>query len=200
MPIILPEQQTFEKAPSGSHIATCYKVIDLGSQINDFGKGEKKVQHQVRITWKLPHAAMADGRPFSIGKSYTLSSNEKSNLVNDINAWRGKPFTPAEFGAFDIEKLISHSCFLQVVHATSKAGKLYAKVNAIMALPAGQKAVPLANKPTVFGLANFDRTVFEGLPEYWRNTIAASPEFKELMGHDDNQNEPLPENGEEAPF
>jgi hypothetical protein len=202
MPIILPEQKTFEQTPAGSHIATCYQILDLGSQISDFAndKGERKVNHMIRLVWELPNAKMADGRPFSIGKDYNFSSNEKSNLVNDINAWRGKPFTPAEFGAFDIEKLIAKSCFLQVVEATSKKGKPYSKVNAIMALPAGQTNQSLINKPLAFSLSTFDKEIFDSIPEYWRNMIAASPEYKQLTGHEDVQNGPMPELSDDIPF
>jgi hypothetical protein len=202
MPIIMPEQQTFEKAPSGSHIATCYQIVDLGSQISPFtdDKGEHKVSRKIRIVWELPNALMADGRPFTIGKEYTFSSSEKSNLVTDINAWRGKPFTPAEFGAFDIEKLIGKSCFLQVTDATSKQGKPYTKVNAIMALPSGQSSTPLINKPLAFSLSTFDKATFESLPDYWRNMIAASPEYKQITGNETGQNDPMPEMEEEAPF
>lgn len=202
MPIILPEQKQFEKAPSGTHIATCYQILDLGSQINDFGKGdEKKVQRQVRIVWELPNALMDNGLPFTIGKTYTLSSFEGSNLVKDINAWRGKPFTIAEFGAFDIEKLIGKSCLLQVTHPISKAGKVYAKVNAIMALPSGQLSASLINKPMTFSLSTFDKNAFEGLPEYWRNVISASPEYREIVGGDDtHNNEPVPELSDDIPF
>jgi hypothetical protein len=200
MPIILPEQKQFEKAPTGTHIATCYQVIDLGSQISDYGKGETKINRKVRLTWELPHATMTDGKPFSIGKDYTLSSNEKSNLVSDINAWRGKPFTAAEFGAFDIEKLIGKCCFLQVVHKTSAAGKLSARVNAIMALPPGQSSVPMINKPLTFSLATFDPAALAEVAEYWRNQIMASPEYKQLVGQDDGHNDPMPEMHEEAPF
>lgn len=202
MPILMPEQKSFENAPAGSHIATCFQVIDLGSQISPFAdeKGEHKINRKVRFAWELPNALMSDGRPFTIGKEYNFSSNEKSNLVADINAWRGKPFTPAEFGAFDIEKLIGKSCFLQVTEATSKQGKLYAKVNAIMALPSGQQSTALINKPTAFSLSTFDKATFESLPDYWRNMIASSPEYKSIAGNDGGQNEPLPELNDDIPF
>jgi hypothetical protein len=202
MAILMPEQKQFEKAPSGTHVATCYQILDLGSQINDFGKAdERKVQRQIRIVWELPNALMEDGRPFTIGKTYTLSSFEGSNLVKDINAWRGKPFTPAEFGAFDIEKLIGKSCLLQVTHPVSKAGKAYAKVNAIMALPSGQQSAKLINNTLTFSLSTFDKTAFESLPDYWRNVISSSPEYRELVGGDDtHNNEPVPELSEDIPF
>lgn len=194
MPILMPsEQQSFENAPLGSHIATLYQVIDLGTQINDYNPADKKIQRQVMFTWELPNTKMKDGRPFSINKTYTLSSHEKANLVNDINAWRGRAFTPAEFGAFDIEKLIGKSCFLQVIEKTSKKGKVYSKVGAIMALPAGQQSIVLINKPLAFSLANFNQEIFNSIPEYWRTMIAASPEYREIIGHNEqHENEPPP--------
>ena len=198
MPILMPEQKSYESTPLGTHIATCYQVIDLGSQISDFAneRGERDVHRRVRFSWELPNAQMKDGRPFSIGKDYTLSSNEKANLVSDVNAWRGKPFTPAEFGAFDLERLVGHSCLLQVVEKISKKGKPYTKVGAIMALPTGQKSLPLINPPLKFSLDNFDRAAFDLIPQYWQAMIKSSPEYKELFG---NEEQPTTDQGSELP-
>lgn len=205
MPIIMPEQKTFETTPSGTHIATCYQVIDLGSQISDFtnDKGERDIHRKIRFAWELPSALMKDGRPFAIGKDYNLSSNEKATLVKDVNAWRGKPFTPAEFGAFDLENLIGKSCLLQVEEKISKKGKPYTKVGSILALPSGQKSSPLVNKPLKFSLANFDRDAFNLIPEYWQNMIKSSPEYKELFDNEEKPTSDMSEverNFEDTPF
>ena len=186
MPILMPEQKSYETTPTGTHIATCYQVIDLGTQISPFknDKGEHPVHRKIRFTWELPNALMKDERPFSIGKDYNLSSNEKASLVSDINAWRGKPFTQAEFGAFDLENLVGKSCLLQVTETVSKQGKPYTKVGAIMALPSGQKSLSLMNAPLKFSLANFDQNTFNLIPQYWQDMIKSSPEYKELFGNE----------------
>lgn len=175
--LVLPKQNEYEQAPIGVHTATCYQVIDLGSQIKEFN-GEKKVNREIRVTWELPEALMADGKPFSISKFYTYSSHEKSNLLKDLNAWRGKPFTKEDFGTFDLTKLLGKSCNIQISH--TEKGK--AKVSTVMALKAGEKAPALVNKPLWLSLDKFDQTVFDSLSEFLRTTIAASPEYRELKG------------------
>lgn len=91
-----PSDAEFELAPAGTHIAVCYRVIDLGTQETTF-KGEVKHQHKILISWEIPDEKMKDGRPFTIGKRYTWSMSEKANLRNDLESWRGK-FTAADFG------------------------------------------------------------------------------------------------------
>lgn len=200
MSLTLPPKQEFEMAPQGTHIATCYQVIDLGSQISEFN-GEKKIHRKVRISWELSSELMKDGRPFSVNKTYNLSSNDKSSLVIDINAWRGKPFTTEEFGSFDLTKLLGKSCMLQVMYNESK-GKTYANVKAVMALPKGQASTPLTNPAVGFSLGDFNQSVFDGLTDYLKQMIMASPEFKELKGIDDgNHGQEISEMPtEECPF
>jgi len=197
MSITLPKQNEFETAPQGTHFATCFQVIDLGSQISEFN-GEKKVHRKLRMAWELPDELMKDGRPFSVNKSYNLSSNEKATLVVDVNSWRGRPFTTEEFGSFDLTILVGKSCLLQVVWKESK-GKTFANVGAVMALPKGQTSKTLINPPVKFSLDNFDQAVFDGLSEYLRTTISASPEYKQLKGTNDAEVNEAPAS-EEAPF
>lgn len=193
--LTLPEQKAFEVTPTGTHIAVCIKVIDLGTQIATYKQpdGSHKVNREVRIEWELPNKKMKDGRPFGVNKKYTLSSNEKSNLVTDVNAWRGRPFTPAEFGAFDLSKLLGKGCMLQVVHK-DVAGKIYSNVKGVMALPEGTTVPPPENPLVKFDLSNFDQTVFDGLSDYLKKIISSSPEYKEI--HGDEQ----PSNAESADY
>lgn len=187
--LTLPEQQKFEETPAGTHIAVCFQIIDLGSQISAFkdAKGEHKVNHKIRVGWELSNEHMKDGRPFAVGKDYTLSSNDRSNLVSDINAWRGKPFTTEEFGSFDISKLLGKACMLQVEN-TEKDGKIRSKVKGVMAMPKGAVS-PVAQNPMVkFDLSNFDQTVYDALPEWIRKIIASSPEYIELHGSGEPSN------------
>jgi len=75
MPIILPEEQSYELAPAGSHTAVCFRVADLGTQTGIYGP-----KQQILISWELPDEQMADGRPFTISRRYTFSSSHQSTL------------------------------------------------------------------------------------------------------------------------
>ena len=82
------EGGNFEPAPAGTHVAICYRVIDLGTQESVYN-GEKKSARKVLISWELPNEEKADGKPFVISATYTWSMHEKSTLRKTLEAWRG---------------------------------------------------------------------------------------------------------------
>lgn len=180
----MPEKGAdFELPPAGAHIAVCYRVIDLGTQETTF-KGQKKHTHQILISWELPDEPMRDGRPFSVHKRYTYSSNEKANLRKDLESWRGKKFEDAEFGTWDIGTIISAGCMINIVH-DDKGDKVYANIASIMRLPKGTKATPPANATVVFSLdpEEFDSGIFEKLGDNLCSQIAKSPEYAKATGN-----------------
>lgn len=193
MPNVMPKQGAdFELPPQGSHIAVCYRVVDLGTQETNF---QGKVSHKpkILISWELPEELMQNGRPFTIGKSYTLSSHSKSNLRQDLESWRGKKFEEWEFGEFDIGKLIGVGCMLGVVHNETERGT-FSNINALMRLPKGTTA-PFATNPMInFSLSDrpFSRPVFETLSDRLRETIMKSPEYKAAIEGRDPRDEPPP--------
>lgn len=170
----------FETPPSGTHVAVCYRIVDLGTQQTDY-QGQIKHQRKVMLSWELPDEKMADGRPFTIHQRYTLSSNEKSRLRQDLESWRGAKFTDADFGpgGFDIRKILGVGCLLSIIH-DNKQGKTYANISALSRLPKTMVAPPPTNPKVYFSLDSWDDTAFEALSEGLRNTIKKSPEYIEL--------------------
>ena len=71
----------FPKVPTGVHNARCVRVIDLGTQRNDYG-GNITYKRQVLIIWEVPDQISNDV-PMTISKFYTLSLHEKSTLGMD---------------------------------------------------------------------------------------------------------------------
>ena len=51
----------FKPAPAGSHLARCYRIIDLGTQ-KVVWKGTEKAMKKIIIGWEL-HGEDADGKP-----------------------------------------------------------------------------------------------------------------------------------------
>lgn len=181
MTITLPAKTDFELTPAGTHLATCYRVVDLGTQLVEF-KGESKKQYKIMLSWELPEELMADGRPFSIHKKYTLSSSNKANLRKDLESWRGVPFSDEDFGKFDIGKLIGVSCLIGIVH-TAKDDNTYANISSIMKLPKNTKSPAVINEPLYFSLSNFNAEIYATLSDNLRSTIAKSPEYQKMMGY-----------------
>lgn len=197
MPLTMPAKgQDFENPPEGSHIAVCYRVVDLGKQRSEY-QGKVSFKHKILISWELPEALMQDGRPFTIGKSYTYSSDPKSNLRKDLESWRGKAFEDYELGTFDIGKLISAGCMLGIAHRDTERGT-YANVTAILRLPRGVSAPIPANPTICFSLADrpFDSRGFGLLSERLQDTIKRSPEYNAAIEGRDPNEEPPPPNGD----
>ena len=175
-----PEGKEFEIVEPGNYLARCYSMIALGTHVKEFDGKEKK-QEKVRITWELPTEIMESGKPFSIGKQYTLSMFESSNLRKDLQSWRGRAFTEEEAESFDITKVLDVPCMINVIHATSKDGsKTYANIASITPLPKGLVAPEKINPTFVFTVDDFtDFTEFSKLPEFIQNQIKESLEYNQ---------------------
>ena len=128
--------------------AVCSKAFDLGMQSNNYN-GEMSYQHKCLLVFELEET-IADEASEYFGKrllyhlEVTLSLNEKAKLRGYLESWRGKEFTPKELQeGFDLEKLLSVQCTLNIIHKTAKSsGRPYAAVSSI--LPA-LKDAPMMN-------------------------------------------------------
>lgn len=200
------EGADFAPPPAGTHVAVCYRLIDLGTQKTEY-QGETKTQRKIMLSWELADELMEDGRPFTVSKRYTLSSHEKSTLRAHLEAWRGKAFTEAELdptnpAGFNIKNILGKGCLLSVVHNT-KDGKTYANVGSLSKLIKGQVAPAPKNELVYFSLDDFDAATFDKLSDGLKQTIAASPEYLRRgapqssasggdQGYDLDDREPLP--------
>ena len=55
------ESKNFAPAPNGPHPAACFRIIDLGTQEDDF-KGKKNKRRKIVISWELfSEERMEDG-------------------------------------------------------------------------------------------------------------------------------------------
>lgn len=183
----------YKKVPQGVHMARCYSLIDMGTQLVRSQYGEKLL-HKIRIAWELfgedeegkPLVVERDGKsmPMTISKSYTLALNEKANLRKDLESWRGRAFTDEEAKGFDISKLLNVYCMINVTHSETN-GKTYANVASITPIPSALKnAKPEpVHELVVFDLDSPDWTVFDGFHEKLQDAIKSSPEYAIATGH-----------------
>lgn len=161
---------SFETTPAGNHIGVCYMVCDLGEQEVTF-QGEAKMQRKVRVSWEIPGELMADGRPFSASKKYTLSLSEKANLRKDLESWRGRAFTDEELEGFDLFNVVGKACMINVIHETTN-GKTYANVASVASLPKGVPAPKPSNQVIAFSLDDEDaRAKFATLPDWLQKLV-----------------------------
>lgn len=189
-----PNDAQFELPPAGTHMAVCYRVIDLGTQQTTY-KGQEKRQHKVLISWELPDEKMTDGRPFSVSQRYTWSMSEKASLRADLESWRGVPFTEKDFGAggFDIQNIVGKACLLTIVQE-SKGEKTYANIKAVGKLMKGQQApTEITNEKSYLWLneTRWNSDVFHKLSDNLKGVIMQSPEYREMMNGNNDEAPPI---------
>lgn len=169
----------FEQAPTGAHVGICVRIVDLGTQKNDY-QGQVTYKRQGLFTWELPAALMTTseqaGKPFLVSKFYTLSLNEKATLRKDLAAWRGRDFTPEELAGFDPKAVLGKACMLNLI--SNAKGKTV--INGLMQLPKGLPVSGQTNPSVYFSLEAFDQKVFESLSKGVKEMIERSPEYQKL--------------------
>jgi len=114
-------ENDFEKLEKGIYHATCFRMVDLGTQDNTY-KGETNKRLQVRLDFEITEALdpdtnqvlMADGRPFGVGKEYTASLFESANLRKDLESWRGKSFTQEELDSLELTDFLGCTVKIEV--------------------------------------------------------------------------------------
>lgn len=188
----------FTPVPAGTHVATCYQMIELGTITTEFN-GETKHQKKVRITWELPNETKTiEGKekPMVISKDFTLSMHEKATLRKFLESWRGKAFSDEEAKKFDVTNLLGKPCMISVVHV-DKDGKSFANITSVSALPKGFAAPVQFNESFVLSYDAFDFQKFESLPQFIKDKMKETPEFKGLMNA---ENEAIETNDEPLPF
>jgi hypothetical protein len=189
------QKSSFELVPAGNHIARCYSMIEIGTVEEEF-QGEKKTLKKVRITWELPLETKVfkpenGEQPYSISKEYTLSMHEKANLRRDLESWRGKGFSETEAVRFDITKLLGVPCMLNVIHKVSKSGNDFAAISSITPLAKGTSCPDQVNKSFEFGYAEFSQAKFDSLPEWLRDKMKVTPEYKKATQASETKEEPV---------
>lgn len=174
----------FKPVPEGSHMAVCFRVIDLGTQRWEY-QGEPQIGRKVLIAWELHGEAddgtaltTDDGLPLSTSKKYTLSLGKKANLRADLESWRGKAFTEQEMSGFDVQQLLGAPCMITIKHE-KKAEKTYANVASVTRFPAALKnSRPTArNQLQAFNVSEPDMAVFEVLPDWIKEQISQCVEW-----------------------
>lgn len=173
----------FEPIATGNYPARCYSMVHIGT-VEETILGVTKKLNKVRITWELPTELKIfkeenGEQPCVISKEFTLSLHEKATLRSFLKNWRGKDFTDEEAKAFDIEKLVGAPCMLNITHKTKKDGSgVYAEIGSVSAMPKGFVCPEQINQSFVFTYDDFSEEKFNTLPEFMRNKMVNSDEYK----------------------
>lgn len=181
----------FVAVPPGTHLARCYRIIDLGTQKSSPQYGEKMqqkilVQFEVHSEDDKGKPLLTDkGEPLSIAKNYTLSLGENATLRKDLSSWRGRDFTSEELRGFELKNILGHWAMLSVTKAAGNNGKEYTNITSISGVPSAMKKAGLPeghNKLVLFSIAEADMELFETFSNSIKEKIQASPEWKSFFG------------------
>lgn len=202
--IVTNESKPRELIPAATHIARCVRMIHVGTVEEEF-MGEKKLMNKVRITWELPEETRVfkeenGPQPMIIDKTYTLSLHEKATLRKDLEAWRGRSFTDEEVKAFDITKLIGVPCLMSIIHEPkpTKPGQMKEKIASLSPLMKGMVCPPQVNPSAVLTYSDWNEELFQSLPQFIKEEIMRSNEYKAL--HHPALTESAPEPMDDLPF
>jgi len=189
------ESKPRELIPAGNYIGRCYKMLEIGT-VEETVQGKLQNNRKARIGWELPTELKVfdetkGEQPLVIDEEYNLYMNDKANLRKMLQSWRGQAFTEEQAKSFDITKLLGVPCMINIIHNPSKSDptKVYNKIASITPMPKGINCPPQITKTQKLEFDNFDWDLFNSLPEFIKNKIKTSKEFKAL-GNDINQEQP----------
>lgn len=162
-----------ELAPEGVYKAVCVHVIDLGTQTFTI-KGKEQSSRKVSVGFELLGKKNSFGDPQVLAQRYTFSSSKKSNLSKALKAWLG-----IKDPDYDLDGLLGKPAQVTITH--SEDGE-YANITNIGAVPKGTKfPKPATGLTSLYLDESFDKDVFDDLPDYFKEKIASSPEYDEVV-------------------
>ncbi len=94
MSLVIKEKENEYPIPEeGIFDAVCVDVVDIGKVETPWGPKEK-----ITLMFELDAQDEAGNR-YVVGKRYTKSLNERSNLRADLSKWRNRKFKPRELSS-----------------------------------------------------------------------------------------------------
>ena len=181
---------TFKPVPSGMHLARCYRIVDMGTQITTW-KGVSKEQPKVMLQFEV-HSEDADGKPIvtdkgepmSISKNFTASLEEKAILRQELENWRSRAFTREELKGFHLKNVLGAWAMLSVVKEQGNDGNEYTNISSINPVSSQIKKAGLPeghNELKIFDLENPDMALFETFGNKIKEKIQSTPEWNKKI-------------------
>ena len=184
--IVSEKGNKIEPVPEGIHNAVCVGLYHVGTQHCNFFETDKR---KLIVTWELPELLPIESEcygkrhqsPRCLWHNFTFSLNEKANLRQILESWRGRKFTSTELEGFDLSKLLDVPCQLQVVHKQGKEGRNFANVKNVIPAPRDSK-VTASIKPKIFSVTDLKEAKLpDFLPEWVKILVMQSREWEMLL-------------------
>jgi hypothetical protein len=176
-PISRPKAEPF---PAGTHSATCYGVVDLGTQETTY-QGQTKHLRKLRLQWEVPALRSEfekDGvkqeGPRVVGKTYTFSTFAKAKLTEHLASWG-----IGNVNGFDYEDLIGRQCMLSIVQTQLDNKDTISYISSVMQMPEGMPPLTPENAPIYYSIEDHGADVKNIYP-WMKELLEKSPEFQAL--------------------
>lgn len=185
-------ESTIEPVPEGLHGAVCIALYDVGTL---YSEKFDTAQRKLIVTWELPglppleieREGQKQKLPRFLSRRFTMSLNEKANLRQMVETWRGRKFSETELAGFDVAKLCGQCCQLQIMHEVGKEGRIFANVANVLPPPRGT-AIRAITPTTVFSVANLTKPELPiGLPDWVSKLVMESREWERLTTQASNK-------------
>jgi hypothetical protein len=177
-------ENNFERQlpPTGTHVARCVQVVDIGTH-KKIWEGEEKLQRQLVLTWELPleKAVFKEEngeQPFLVTRIYTRSLVDNAWLRKHLESWVGDELVRNDKGrvSYELENLLGKPA-LVTVSIDKKKDKQYPNVVSVASLMKGTKCPPQITDGVIFDLDNYTEEDFNSLYPWLRKQIEASVEY-----------------------
>jgi hypothetical protein len=176
--MIVSAKSTFTPPPAGIHVARCFACIALGTRpAGEMAAGRKRVL----IMWEIPAVRIwSDAHEREIAavahKEYTASLHPQSNLLPDLEDWRGRKFTKEQADAFELFSVVGKTCRIEISHGLSQTNKLKAKIEKITPLNSFQ-CPPPEHQPVAYDIEMGQNAVFQLIEPWVQKKIMACTEW-----------------------
>lgn len=169
---------------AGNHVAICYSIVHIGTHMKSYLGSDEKPVNEVTITFELPNKRKEfDGveKPMVIGKTYTLTLDERGNLRKDLQSWLGRNLTDDEVAdGFDLAQMLGKSCLLNIIHGMSKKNTAFAKISNVSPLVEGMPEPERFNPFIEYSVANHNPETFAKLPKFIQDNVLSSLEWQAI--------------------
>lgn len=180
MPLTVPKSKpTVTDIEEGVHPGVCVGVYDLGTQDG----GKFKPTERVLFLFELPDFENSEGWPLTVKTTFSQTLGDKGSLKPFLQKWRGRTFTDKELDNYSVKERLGQPGMIQIIHRHGEGpykGSVYANMDGIMPLYKGVEPPTPRRRPTYFDFADGEARIPDDVPDYIKDMIMASPEWKAL--------------------
>jgi hypothetical protein len=167
-----------ELVPKGTHPARLINILDIGTQIPK--NPANAPQRKLRLTFELVKQLRdfnGTMKPLVISRDFTFTTSEKGHLRELLLAWCGVDISKDK--SFDITLLLGKAALVSVNHTDDKK---YDNITSVIGVPEGMDVDKAYNPLKCLSLdaKEFDKDVFESLPDFIKDKIKPTQEYKAL--------------------